>query len=106
MTLTVLASLQWLPVKILLLTYKALNNRAPSYLKDLIIRYLYLMHFALKLQVYLLFPEFLKVEWEAEPSVIRLPLLWNQLSVCVWEADTLSNFKIRLKTLLLDKAYS
>ena len=28
-------------------------------------------HFVPKLQVYLLFPEFLKVEWEAEPSVIR-----------------------------------
>ena len=40
-----LASLHWLPVKfriefkILLLTYKALNDRAPSYLKDLIIGY-------------------------------------------------------------------
>jgi len=29
-------------------------------------------HFALRLQVYLWFPEFLKVEWEVEPSVIRL----------------------------------
>jgi len=28
-------------------------------------------HFALKLQVYLWFPEFLNVECEAEPSVIR-----------------------------------
>ena len=27
-------------------------------------------HFTLRLQVYLWFPEFLKVEWEAEPSVI------------------------------------
>ena len=40
-----LASLHWLPVKfriefkILLLTYKALNDRAPSYLKDLIVGY-------------------------------------------------------------------
>jgi len=33
-------------------------------------------------------------------------LLWNQLPVYVWEADTLSNFKIRLKTFLFDKAYS
>ena len=28
-------------------------------------------HFTLRLQVYLWFPEFLKVEWAAEPSVIR-----------------------------------
>jgi len=43
---TVLVSLHWLIVKfriefkILLLTYKALNDQAPSYLKDLIVRYL------------------------------------------------------------------
>uniref|UniRef100_A0A3P8RUL5 Reverse transcriptase domain-containing protein n=1 Tax=Amphiprion percula TaxID=161767 RepID=A0A3P8RUL5_AMPPE len=41
----ILASLHWLPVKsriefkILLLTYKALNNQSPSYLKDLIVPY-------------------------------------------------------------------
>ncbi len=41
----VLASLHWLPVKyrielkILLLTYKALNDQAPSYLKELIVPY-------------------------------------------------------------------
>ena len=41
----VLASLHWLPVKFrtefknLLLTYKALNDQAPSYLKDLIAGY-------------------------------------------------------------------
>ncbi len=39
---SVLASLHWLPVKyrtgfkILLLTYKALNDQAPSYLKELV----------------------------------------------------------------------
>ena len=70
----VLASLHRLPVrfriefKILLLTYKALSDRTPSYLKDLIVRY---FPNRAQLQVYLLFPEFLKVEWEAEPSVIR-----------------------------------
>ena len=41
----VLASLHWLPVKfriefdILLLTEKALNDQAPSYLKDLVVQY-------------------------------------------------------------------
>ena len=55
-------------------------------------------HFAPKLQVSL------KVEWEAEPSVIRP--LWNQLPVYVWEVDTLYDFKIRLKTFLFGKVYS
>ena len=36
----------------------------------------------------------------------RAPLLWNQLPVWVWEADTLSNFRIRLKTLTFDKTQS
>jgi len=36
----------------------------------------------------------------------QAPLLWNQLPVWVWEADTLSTFKIRLKTVLFSKAYS
>ena len=31
----------------------------------------YIFSFALRLQVYLWFPEFLKVKWEADPSVIR-----------------------------------
>ena len=41
----VLSSLHWLPVKyriefkILLLTYKSLNDQAPSYLKDLVVPY-------------------------------------------------------------------
>ena len=56
-------------------------------------------HFALKLQVYLWFPEFLKVEWEAEPSVVR-PLSVEPAASLGSEADTLSTFKIRLKTFL------
>ena len=50
----VLASLHWLPVKfkiefqILLLTYKALNDRAPSYLKDLIAGYFLPLKLGLK----------------------------------------------------------
>lgn len=39
------------------------------------------------------------VEWLAEHLVIS-PLLWNQ----VQEADSLSIFKIRLKTFLFEKA--
>jgi len=36
----------------------------------------------------------------------QAPLLWNMLPVNVQDADTLSNFKIRLKAFLFDKAYS
>jgi len=36
----------------------------------------------------------------------QAPLWWNKLPVNVRGADTLSTFKIRLKTFLFDKAYS
>ncbi|XP_054865229.1 uncharacterized protein LOC129348587 [Amphiprion ocellaris] len=75
----ILVSLHWLPVKcriefkILLLTYKALNNQSPSYLKDLIVPYY--PSRTLRSQTAGLLGEVtcnfsLKVECEAEPSVI------------------------------------
>ena len=65
-------------------------------------------HFAVTRQVYLWFLEFLKVEWAL--SVIR-PFSCGtscqyELPVCVWEAETFSTFKIRLKTFVFDNAYS
>ena len=71
----ILTSLHWLPIKfriefkILLLTFKALNGQAPSYLKELIVPYvptrtLRSQHAGLLVS--------LKVERETEPSAIRL----------------------------------
>jgi len=58
-----------------------------------------LMHLKLlKLQVYLWFPEFLKEDWEAKPSVIR-PLSCGTS----YQFMSISNFEIRLKTFLFDK---
>lgn len=39
----------------------------------------------------------------AKGSILLGPLLWNQLPVQVWEADTLSAFKVRLKSSSLRK---
>ncbi|XP_072234405.1 uncharacterized protein [Leuresthes tenuis] len=108
----VLASLHWLPVKfriefkILLLTYKVLNDRAPSYLKDLIVRYF--PNRALRSQTtgLLVVPRVSKSRMGGRAFSYQAPLLWNKLPVNVREADTLSTFKIRLKTFLFDKAYS
>ena len=63
-------------------------------------------HFAPKLQVYLLLPEFSKSRMRSRAFSYQAPLLWNKLPVNVREADTLSTFKIRLITFLFDKAYS
>ncbi|MDF4350591.1 reverse transcriptase family protein, partial [Vibrio parahaemolyticus] len=69
----VLASLHWLPVKsriefkILLLTYKALNGQAPSYLRELIVPY-----YPTRMQGYSWSLQLPKVDQEPEPSAIRL----------------------------------
>ena len=70
----------WLPVKIrtefqiLLLTEKTLKGLAPSYLKGHLVPYL--PDRALRSQTagLLVAPGVPKVEWEAEPSVVRLPV--------------------------------
>lgn len=82
----VLASPHWLPVlyraqcKIILLTYKAHNGLKSSYISDL-------------LELFL--------ECSYHDS-----LLWNHLPVSIQDAETLSTFKSRLKTCLLEYSYS
>ena len=107
-----LASLRWLPVaqridfKMLLLTFKALNSRAPLYLKELIIPYR--PNRALRSQNagLLVVPTVSKARLGGKAFSYRAPLLWNQLSPWVREADSLSTFKSRPKTFLFDKAFS
>ena len=71
----------------------------PLYLKDLIVSYLPTEHFALRLQAYLWFLEFSKVEWEAEPSVIRPPYCETGCQF-EFEVGPQSSFKFRLKNFL------
>uniref|UniRef100_A0AAQ6IH18 Reverse transcriptase domain-containing protein n=1 Tax=Anabas testudineus TaxID=64144 RepID=A0AAQ6IH18_ANATE len=107
-----LASLHWLPVKsriefkILLLTYKSLNNQAPSYLKDLIVPYLPSRTLHSQTAGLLVVPRVSKCRMGGRAFSYQAPLLWNQLPVQVREADTVSTFKTRLKTFLFYKAYS
>ena len=108
----VLASLHWLPVKsriefkILLLTYKALNDQAPSYLKELVIPYYPTRPLRSQDADLLVVPKISKSRLGARAFSYQAPLLWNNLPISVREADTLSTFKSRLKTFLFDKAYS
>ncbi|XP_078025737.1 uncharacterized protein LOC144463844 [Epinephelus lanceolatus] len=108
----VLASLHWLPVKsriefkILLLTYKALNGQAPSYLRELIVPYYPTRTLCSENAGLLVVPKVSKSRSGARAFSYQAPLLWNHLPVTVREADTVSTFKTRLKTFLFDKAYS
>ena len=108
----VLASLHWLPVKsriefkILLLTYKALNGQAPSYLNELLIPYYPTRPLRSQTAGLLVVPRVSKSRMGARAFSYQAPLLWNQLPGQVREVDTLSRFKTSLKTFLFNKAYS
>ena len=75
-------------------------------LKDLIVRYF--PNRALRSQTVglLVVPRVSKSRMGGRAFSYQAPLLWNQLPVYGREADTLSIFKIRVKTFLFDKAYS
>ena len=107
----VLASLHWLPVKfriefkILLRTYKVLNNQAPSYLTELIVPYHPARTLRSKDAGLLVVPRISRCRMGAKAFSYQAPLLWNRLPLSVRDADTLSTFKSRLKTFLFDQAY-
>ena len=108
----VLASLHWLPVKsriefkILLLTFKALNNMAPLYLKELIVPNQPTRALRSQNSGLLVVPKVSKSRVGARAFSYQAPLLWNHLPLSVREADTICTFKSRLKNFLFDKAYS
>ena len=105
----VLASLHWLPVKsriefkILLLTFKALNNMAPLYLKELVVPYQPTRALRSQNSSLLVIPTVSKSRVGARAFSYQAPHLWNHLPLSVREADTICTFKSRLKTFLLIK---
>lgn len=74
---SVLGSLNWLPVrsktefKILLLTFKVLNDQICCILKASLHHIIPTELFGLRLQVYLWVRQFPEVEWEADPSAVE-----------------------------------
>ena len=100
----VLASLHWLPIqfgiqfKILLLTYKAFNGQAPSYLKDLVLPYHPNRPLRSQNTGLLVVPRVCKSRMGGRAFSYQAPLPWNQLTMTVREVEPLSVFKVRLKT--------
>ncbi|XP_060780506.1 NACHT, LRR and PYD domains-containing protein 3-like [Neoarius graeffei] len=109
---SVLRQLHWLPIKqrihfkILLITYKALNNLAPSYLTDLLQRHspTRRLHSA---DANLLTPiTTSKYRTLGDRAfAIAAPTLWNSLPLAIRNSDTLLSFKRHLKTHLFKTAY-
>ena len=108
----ILQHLHWLPVKyriqfkILLLTYKALHNRAPSYLSDLLIPYKPSRTLRSSSAGLLTVPPS-KLHGYGDRAFSRLaPRLWNSLPSHIQQANSVSTFKSKLKTYLFSIAYN
>ena len=109
----VLHSLHWLPVKygidfkILLLTYKTLNNMAPSYLTELLNKYVpqrenMRSNNAMSLHV----PRSKLITAGDISFSVASPTLWNQLPYHIQCATSVTSFKNLLKTHLFCKAFT
>ncbi|XP_076841983.1 uncharacterized protein LOC143486075 [Brachyhypopomus gauderio] len=109
----VLRQLHWLPIKqrihfkILLFTYKALNNLAPSYLSDLLHRHAPTRKLR-SADANLLTPTTSTKHRSIgdRAFAIAAPTLWNSLPLTIRNSDSLHSFKHNLKTHLFQSAYN
>ncbi len=108
----VLSALNWLPIKhridlkILLITYKALNGLAPQYLSELLSHYSPPRPLRSQDSGYSIIPRISKSTAGGRSFFYLAPKLWNNIPNTVREADTLCQFKSRLKTHLFHLAYT
>ncbi len=108
----ILFSLKWLPVrfrieyKLLVFVFKSLNGLAPTYLDALVKRHTSARSLRSSDQQLLTIPRArLKLKGDRAFSVAA-PKLWNLLPVSIRSAQTISSFKLLLKTYLLTQAFN
>jgi hypothetical protein len=107
-----LKDLHWLPVvfriqfKLLLLTYRALNDEGPGYIKDLLKLYQPERNLRSKNQLRLQEPASHLRTYGDRCFANAAPRLWNELPLTIRQSSTTSMFKTTLKTYLFKKAYS
>ena len=95
--------LHWLPVelrckfKILILTYKALNNSAPSYLNNLVSLYVPTRNLRSANGKFLTH-NYGRTKYGSRAFSCLAPTLWNNLPQHIRQAETLTVFKTSLKT--------
>ena len=100
----ILKYLHWLPIsyradfKVLLLTYRILNNMAPESLTSLIIRYEPARSLRSASENFLLRPVIPKNKYGHRAMCNLAPFLWNSLPTAVRKATSLNAFKTMLKT--------
>ncbi len=107
----VLQQLHWLPVKyrvefkILLLTYKALNNLAPPYLNQLLQVYTPSRALRSSSSISLVVPRIRLTTMGARSYSYAAPRLWNSLPLDIRNSNCLLTFKTRLKTYFFRQAF-
>ena len=108
----ILIQLHWLPVadrikfKILLITYKSLNNLAPSYIADLISRYKPSRNLRSSSSLQLNRGHFRLKSYGHRSFSVCGPELWNALPSSIRSESSLSSFKSTLKTYLFKSAFN
>ena len=107
----VLQRLHWLPVKaridfkILVLTYKALNNLAPDYISELFCPYLTSRPLRSADQRLLATPRYNTKTYGARAFSVYAANAWNSLPLQIKKSETLNSFKSSVKTYLFRKFY-
>ena len=109
----ILQQLHWLPVKfridfkILMLTYKVLNNQAPNYISELLTLYKPSRALRPSSQMLLVVPKTnLKTKLYGNRSfAASAPKLWNALPVEIKNSESLDIFKSKVKTHLFHQCY-
>ena len=105
-------TLHWLPIRaridfrILLITYKALNNQAPIYISELITPYRPSRSLRSSNKNLLITPRFHTQSYGECSFAVAGPCLWNDLPLKLKNAETLNLFKSRLKTHLFRKYFN
>ena len=103
--------LHWLPIeqriifKILLMTFKCLNGIAPSYLSDLVTRYIPRRNLRSANGHHLLDVKFNLRNYGFRSFSVASPQLWNDMPLEIRSCDSLNDFKKKLKTYLFRKAF-
>ena len=107
-----LINLHWLPVraridfKILLFTWKALNNSAPIYIKNMLEIREETRNLRNPINLYLKVPKCNRITLGGNAFSTVAPVLWNQLPIEIRVTKSENIFRKLLKTYLFKKYYS
>lgn len=107
----ILQELHWLPIKyrieykLLLLVYKALNGKAPSYVSDMIQPKVCSRSLRSSSKPLLVIPKTRTVRYGDRSFSHAAPFLWNKLPLQVMNCDSIDSFKVQLKTYLFKIAF-